>query len=149
LLSVFGGKLTTYRRLAEEALALLAHSLPHMNAAWTASAALPGGDIPNADFNLFFAEFRRSSPWLPEALARRYARAYGTRVDSLLTGARNLGELGEDFGGGLYEAEIDYLIRQEWAQTTEDILWRRTKLGLHVSRETATRLAARLARERS
>jgi glycerol-3-phosphate dehydrogenase len=149
LLSVFGGKLTTHRRLAEEALTLLAPSLPHMNATWTAGASLPGGDIPNADFNLFLADFRRSSPWLPEALARRYARAYGTRVDGLLTGARSLRELGEDFGGGLYDAEIDYLIRQEWAQTTEDILWRRTKLGLHVSPETARRLSARLARDKA
>ena len=145
LLSVFGGKITTYRRLAEEALDLLTLSLSHMKAAWTADAALPGGDIPNADFDGFLAEFRRSVPWLPEALARRYARAYGTRVDRLLAGARSLTELGEDFGGGLYGAEIDYLVSQEWAQTADDILWRRSKLGLHVSAETARRLAERLS----
>ena len=144
LLSVFGGKITTYRRLAEEALDLLAQSLPDMKPAWTANAPLPGGDIPNADFEGFLATFRRSAPWLPEALARRYARAYGTRVDRLLAGARSLTELGEDFGGGLYEAEIDYLISQEWARTTEDILWRRSKLGLHVAESTAQRLAARM-----
>ena len=146
LLSVFGGKLTTYRRLAEEALDLLAPSLSHVKAAWTANAPLPGGDIPNADFEAFLAEFRRAAPWLPEALARRYARAYGTRVDRLLAGACSLTELGEDFGGGLYEAEIEYLISQEWAQTAEDILWRRSKLGLHVSPATAQRLSERLAR---
>ena len=146
LLCVFGGKLTTYRRLAEEALDLLAQSQSHMKPAWTANAPLPGGDIPNANFEGFLADFRRSAPWLPEALARRYARAYGTRVDRLLAGARSLADLGEDFGGGLYDAEIDYLISQEWARTAEDILWRRSKLGLHVPDSTAQRLAARLAR---
>ena len=146
LLSVFGGKITTYRRLAEDALGLLAQSLSHMKSAWTAGAPLPGGDIPNADFEGFLTEFRRSTPWLPEALARRYARAYGTRVDRLLAGARSLADLGEDFGDGLFEAEINYLVDQEWAQTAEDILWRRSKLGLHVSAETARRLAARLTR---
>jgi glycerol-3-phosphate dehydrogenase len=144
LLSVFGGKITTYRRLAEDALDLLAQSLSHMKSAWTAGAPLPGGDIPDADFAGFLVEFRRSTPWLPEALARRYARAYGTRVDRLLAGARSLAQLGEDFGDGLFEAEIAYLVDQEWAQTAEDILWRRSKLGLHVSAETAKRLAAAL-----
>ena len=146
LLSVFGGKITTFRRLAEEALALLAPGLPHMKPAWTASAPLPGGNIPDANFDAFLAAFRQSQPWLPESLARRYARAYGTRVHTLLAGARRPADLGEEFGEGLYEAEIDYLVRQEWAQTAEDILWRRTKLGLHVSPATATRLGARMAR---
>ncbi len=145
LLSVFGGKITTYRLLAEEALDLLAQCLSHMKTAWTANAPLPGGDIPNADFAGFFTDFRRSAPWLPEALARRYARAYGTRVDRLLAGARNLTQLGEDYGGGLYDAEIDYLTTQEWAQTAEDVLWRRSKLGLHVAPETAKRLAEKLS----
>jgi glycerol-3-phosphate dehydrogenase len=144
LLSVFGGKLTTYRRLAEEALDSLAISLSHMRPAWTAHASLPGGDIPNADFDAFLTEFRRANAWLPEPLARRYARAYGTRVDRLLAGARSLAELGEDFGDGLYEAEVSYLVTQEWARTAEDVLWRRSKLGLHVGEETVRRLAARL-----
>jgi len=146
LLCVFGGKITTYRRLAEEALDLLTLSLSHMKAAWTADAALPGGDIPNADFDGFLAGFRRSTPWLPEVLARRYARAYGTRIDRLLAGARSVAELGEDFGGGLFEAEISYLISQEWSQTADDILWRRSKLGLHVGVETVRRLEKRLER---
>jgi glycerol-3-phosphate dehydrogenase len=147
-LSVFGGKLTTYRRLAEDALALLAHSLPHMKPSWTASAPLPGGDVPGADFEAFLTELRRSASWLPEALGRRYARAYGTRIDALLAGARSLDDLGEDFGGSLYDAEVEYLIRQEWAQTAEDILWRRSKLGLHVSPETARQLAERMGETR-
>ncbi len=145
LLSVFGGKITTYRRLAEEALELLAQSLPDLKNTWTAGAPLPGGDIPHADFEGFLANFCRSAPWLPESLARRYARAYGTRVDRLLAGATSLAQLGEDYGSGLYEAEIDYLTRQEWAQTAEDILWRRSKLGLHVADATVRRLTARLA----
>ena len=145
LLSVFGGKITTYRRLAEEALDSLAISLSHMKPAWTASAPLPGGDIPNADFDGFLTEFRRANAWLPEPLARRYARAYGTRVDRLLAGARSLAELGEDFGDGVYEAEIGYLVSQEWATTAEDVLWRRSKLGLHVSADTARRVAERMS----
>jgi glycerol-3-phosphate dehydrogenase len=144
LLSVFGGKITTYRRLAEETLDLLALNLAHMKAPWTADAPLPGGDIPNADFEGFLTEFRRANAWLPEPLARRYARAYGTRIDRLLAGARSLEELGEDFGDGLYEAEIVYLVIQEWARAAEDVLWRRSKLGLRVSAQTAKRLAQRL-----
>jgi glycerol-3-phosphate dehydrogenase len=144
LLSVFGGKITTYRRLAEEALDLLALTLAHMKAPWTADAPLPGGDIPNTDFEGFLTEYCRANAWLPEPLARRYMRAYGTRTDRLIAGAHSLEELGEDFGDGLFEAEIAYLVSQEWAQTAEDILWRRSKLGLHVSAETAKRLAVSL-----
>ncbi|HVY05697.1 MAG TPA: glycerol-3-phosphate dehydrogenase [Burkholderiales bacterium] len=146
LVSIYGGKLTTYRRLAEDTLASLAQSLPHMKGPWTADASLPGGDIAGADFDGFLAGFRRSVPWLPEALSRRYARAYGTRVTRLLAGAGSLADLGEDLGGGLYEREIDYLVSQEWASTAEDILWRRTKLGLHVEADTAKKLAAHLSR---
>ena len=83
-------------------------------------------------------------PWLPADLARRYARAYSTRVERLLGNALSLEDLGAAFGDGLYEAEVDYLVRNEWATTAEDVLWRRSKLGLHVSKETAQRLALRL-----
>ncbi len=148
LLSVFGGKITTCRRLAEEALALLSPRFSHMKPAWTAQAPLPGGDMPHADFSAFLGEFRRATPWLPDVLAHRYARAYGSRVDGLLAGARNLADLGEDFGGGLYAAEVEYLVRQEWAQTPEDILWRRSKLGLHCPPNTAARLAVYLETRR-
>lgn len=144
LLSVFGGKITTYRRLAEEAMDLLAPGLGGVRPAWTAGAALPGGDIANADFDGFLTKLQRRLPWLPAELARRYARAYGTRVERLLGNARSLADLGEAFGAGLYEAEIEYLVRNEWAASAEDVLWRRTKLGLHVAPETTQRVAARL-----
>jgi len=133
LLSVFGGKITTFRKLAEHAIAKLAESLGPLGAPWTASAALPGGDMPNADFEGCLRRFQQDHSWLPADLARRYLRNYGTRAERLLAGARDLAGLGEHFGDGLYAVEIDYLMRYEWAETAEDVLWRRSKLGLHVS----------------
>jgi glycerol-3-phosphate dehydrogenase len=144
LLSVYGGKITTYRKLAEHALAKLQPVLGFEGRTWTAAQPLPGGDMPGADFERFLDALTARYGWLPPALARRYARAYGTRVDRLLDGAAALDDLGEDFGDGLYEAEVDYLTRHEWAVTDEDILWRRSKLALHVSDATAARLRARL-----
>ncbi len=146
LLSVFGGKITTYRKLAEHALEQLRPAMRFTGRAWTASAPLPGGDLPDADFDAFLAGLHTEQAWLPPELARRYARAYGSRVAALLDGARDLRDLGEPLGDGLYEAEVDYLVRNEWARTAEDILFRRSKLGLHVSDETAARLRAWLGR---
>lgn len=145
LLTVYGGKLTTYRRLAEHALDKLKPNLPAMEKPWTATAPLPGGNIPSADFERFLDDIRRRCPWLPDDLAYRYARAYGTRIEALLDGARSLAELGRDFGAGLYEREVAYLVDNEWAETAVDILWRRTKRGLHVPSETAASLEAWLA----
>jgi glycerol-3-phosphate dehydrogenase len=139
LLSIFGGKITTYRRLAEHALAKLLPVLGCGGRPWTATAPLPGGDLPG-DFENFVRQLRQAVPWLPAELARRYARAYGSRVKKLLEGARALGDLGEHLGDGLFEAELDYLRRYEWALTAEDILWRRSKLGLHVGTDTLHRL---------
>ena len=148
LLSIFGGKITTYRKLAEHALDKL---LPRLGPgrpgrpAWTERATLPGGDLPGADFAAFLNEFRAARPWLPEALARRLARAYGTRIEILLGSARGLAGLGEDLGAGLHEAEADYLMNREWARGAEDILWRRSKLGLHfLSQDGTQEGAARL-----
>jgi glycerol-3-phosphate dehydrogenase len=148
LLSVFGGKITTYRRLAEHALEKLQPHLGLPATSWTAGAPLPGGDMPDADFDRFLAGLRQRAPFLPEALARRLARAYGSRVDALLGDARAMADLGEDFGGGLTRAEVDYLLRKEWAVTAEDILWRRSKLGLHVPAGTEARLRDYLAMAR-
>jgi glycerol-3-phosphate dehydrogenase len=155
LLSVWGGKLTTYRALAEEAMGMLVRPLGVTQGDWTAQAALPGGDLgamvresgdPMADFESFCALQAQRRPWLPAPLSRRYARAYGTRMERMLGAAASLAQLGEEIAPGLYAAEVEYLIEREWAQTAEDILWRRSKLGLHLPADTADRLRAWLAR---
>ena len=149
LMSIFGGKITTFRKLAEEVVDKLTPVLGIDKPAWTSShAPLPGGDIENADFPGFLAEFREEHPWLPSDLAERYAHAYGTLAKELVGAAGGVADLGEDLGGGLYGAEVDYLMRREWACTAEDILWRRSKLGLHVSEGTVGRLEARLSGDR-
>lgn len=135
ILSVFGGKITTYRHLAEEALDLL-HGGKH----WTAETPLPGGDIDSLEFDIFAKRQVKHYHTFPAALIRRYARAYGTRMERIIGKAKTPKDLGRDFGGGLYEAEVRYLIDHEWARSAEDILWRRSKLGLHVSSETAAAL---------
>ena len=133
LLSVFGGKITTYRKLAEHALDKLAPFYPGLGPAWTAATPMPGGDMPDADFDRWLAGLRRAHPWLPEALALHYGRLYGTRAEALLDGARGLADLGRQFGASLYEREVRFLQREEWAETAEDILERRTKHGLHLT----------------
>ena len=133
MLSVFGGKITTYRELAERGLAKIAPFFPQMTGDWTAKAPLPGGDMQNADFESFEADFHASHAFLPPALARHYARLYGTRADRLIGSATSLADLGHHFGGLLYAREIDHLVTAEWAETGEDILDRRTKHGLELS----------------
>ncbi len=135
LLSIFGGKITTYRRLAEHAMEKLQPHLPSDGAGWTGREPLPGGDMPGADFDAFLVDLARRYPGLPADLLRRYARAYGTRATRILGQAQSVADLGRDFGAGLHEAELAYLSRDEWAMTGEDVLWRRTKLGLHIPRE--------------
>lgn len=130
LLSVYGGKLTTYRRLAQDVVDMLAPRIGIAGPRWTEHAALPGGDIPRADFDAFAARMAGQYPWLNDPLRLRYARAYGTRMTRLLEHCSSVGDLGEEILPQLYSREVDYLRREEWAQTAEDILWRRTKLGL-------------------
>jgi glycerol-3-phosphate dehydrogenase len=149
VLSIFGGKITTYRKLAEHALEKLHPFLDFPAGPWTETAALPGGDLPGADFERFLAGLQAARPWLPADLARRYARAYGTRVEHFLAGARRLGDLGKHLGDGLYEAEVEYLVHSEWAGCAADILWRRSKLGLHVAQQTEARLTEWLERRRA
>ncbi|MDQ4135974.1 MAG: glycerol-3-phosphate dehydrogenase [Pseudomonadota bacterium] len=148
VLSIFGGKITTFRKLAEHALDELKPFFPGMKPTWTEAAKLPGGDMPDADFERFLEDLMRRRPFLPEGQARRMGRAYGTRIDELLGDATTWADLGEDFGGGLTAAEVDYLVRREWARTAEDILWRRSKLGLHVPPEAAQRIDAYVATRR-
>ncbi|HVM85513.1 MAG TPA: glycerol-3-phosphate dehydrogenase [Candidatus Binatia bacterium] len=142
LLNVFGGKITTYRRLSEHALQKLKPYFPEAGGDWTRGATLPGGDIADADFAGFAAAQIRRYPWLPEPTVRRLARAYGTRMERVIGDARGINDLGRRFGADLYEREVVYLQREEWAATPEDVLWRRSKLGLHVEPETAPALAA-------
>jgi glycerol-3-phosphate dehydrogenase len=142
LLSVFGGKITTFRRLAEQALEKLTPYFPKIGPHWTHAAPLPGGDIPGADFSAFMASVTRRWPWLSLGLGRRYARAYGTRVAELLGNAKSVADLGRHLGDDLYACEVEYLKREEWAHTAEDILWRRSKLGLHVAPATRAALEA-------
>jgi D-erythritol 1-phosphate dehydrogenase len=133
LLSIFGGKITTYRRLAEHTLEKLLPYFPELTAPWTKHTPLPGGDIPYADFSLFVLELCRRRPWLPQGVARGYARRYGTRVESLLDGAKSISDLGRLFGGTLYEREARFLADEEWATDAEDVLERRTKHALHLT----------------
>lgn len=146
LLSVFGGKLTTYRRLAESALDLLKPWLKDMGPRWTADAPLPGGEEMD-DPQRLAAQLVEQAPWLTADLARRWAVSYGSRSWRLLGSAKGLGDLGEHFGADLYAREVDYLRREEWAQSAEDILWRRGKLGLFLEAEQRAGLEAYLQRE--
>jgi glycerol-3-phosphate dehydrogenase len=132
LLSIFGGKITTYRRLAEAVLARLAPFLPGMDGPWTAGHALPGGDFAMEGREDLAASLQAQAPFLTISDTRRLARLYGTRARILLGDARRAEDLGRAFGAGLTEAEIRYLIAQEWAREPDDVLWRRTKLGLHL-----------------
>ncbi|WP_230483546.1 glycerol-3-phosphate dehydrogenase [Sphingomonas sp. Leaf21] len=145
MLNIFGGKITTYRKLAEHALHELASFLPPTGGGWTAGAPLPGGNMAEGDFERFLRTLVAERPSLPPALLRRLARAYGTRVRVMLGEARHVADLGPDLGGGLHRIEVDYLVLVEWARTAEDILYRRSKLGLHVPAGTAERLADYLA----
>ena len=146
LLSVWGGKITTFRKLAEDASNLLGDMLKQRRAAWTRGAHLPGGDLsawlgasrarrpnPGGDFERFVGAVRTRYPWLGAPLAYRLARAYGARIEIVLAQAGHLAALGQEVAPGLYEAELRYLQREEWAVNADDVLWRRSKLGLHLS----------------
>lgn len=138
VLSIFGGKITTYRKLAEHALAKLGFG---KGQSWTASTALPGGEIDPARFDHFLAEKLALYPWFGPENVRRLCRAYGTRIDEILGDAEAHTDLGQHFGGDLYEAELRYLVGEEFARSAEDVLWRRSKLGLHLDEAAQQRVA--------
>ncbi|MGB0664319.1 MAG: glycerol-3-phosphate dehydrogenase [Pontibacterium sp.] len=138
VLSVFGGKITTYRKLAEAATNAICEYFPQAGATWTKTGTLPGGDFGLPDE--LKQRLSREYPWLPEALVKRWVRTYGTCAKDILQDAQSLGDLGMNFGASLYQKEVDYLITNEWAQTVEDIIWRRTKLGLRLSDQEITQL---------
>lgn len=144
VLSVFGGKITNYRRVAELGLEKLESHLEPLGAPWTLAAPLPGGDIPGGNVVAFIDDVRRHWPFLEQRQARRLARAYGTRISRLLDGVGSRAGMGEEFGGGMTRVEVDYLIREEWARSAEDIYWRHSKTGLHASPADQQKLASYL-----
>ena len=147
MLTIFGGKITTFRKLAEEAVDLIAPVFNNQHGAWTANALLPGGDVYGArannkavlEFDEYVRELQQEYAWLPAALVERYARAYGTRIKLLLENRSSMADMGEEIATGLFAAEVEYLTHYEWATCTEDILWRRTKLGLHLTQGNTAR----------
>ncbi|AYA41813.1 glycerol-3-phosphate dehydrogenase [Xenorhabdus nematophila] len=145
LLSVFGGKLTTYRKLAEHAMEKLAQYYPNAGKAWTKTGQLPGGDLDGYDRDGYARLLRQRYNWLPEGMALRYARTYGSHSQIILKGAEALTDLGEFFGHGLYEAELRYLVEHEWVRQLDDAIWRRTKLGMWLTDEQKQRVADWLA----
>ena len=146
LLNVFGGKLTTHRALAEEALNRLAPLLGCGAGPWTTRASLPGGDMPDSDFEAYSHQMARSFDWLPAPLLMRWLGAYGTRVEQLIDDAASIDGLGEELLPGLFAIELQHLARREWARSGEDVLWRRTKLGLTLPLAQRTPGAERIDR---
>ncbi|RCK29581.1 glycerol-3-phosphate dehydrogenase [Thalassospira lucentensis] len=136
LLNIYGGKITTYRRLAESAMSKICPLLGHDDIRWTADKPLPGGDMPNADFDDYFAAMHKKFSWIPKPHIYRYVQNYGTLTKLIIDGASDLEGLGKHFGDDVYECELRYLVDREWARTVEDVLWRRSKLGLHLSDQT-------------
>ena len=144
LLSVFGGKITTYRRLAESALAELKPLFPQMKGDWTREEPLPGGDMPRGGLVAFERDLAGRYPALPAAMRVALVRRHGTRTPRILGEAKTAGDLGTFFGHTLYAAEIDYLVAHEWAHSADDVLWRRTKCGLHLTVDQRNAVAAYL-----
>jgi glycerol-3-phosphate dehydrogenase len=134
LLTVYGGKITTHRKLAEAAMAKIGHFFQALPP-WTEGSTLPGGDFPPGGFYALVAELIGNWPFLAEPHARRLARAYGRRAEAILANAKAFNDLGDVFTGDLTAAEVRYLMTHEWAQTAEDVLWRRTKFGLTATNE--------------
>lgn len=140
LINIFGGKITTYRRLAETVMEMIEGLLEPKGAPWTGAAALPGGDFPVDGLPALVDGLRARYPFLDPAQALRLGRLFGTRAQGVLGGAKAAGDLGRVFGRDLTEREVRYMMRTEWARTAEDILWRRTKLGLEFTPEQASEL---------
>ncbi|MEP4705340.1 MAG: glycerol-3-phosphate dehydrogenase [Hyphomicrobiales bacterium] len=134
ILNIFGGKITTYRELAERGISKIGKFFPNMGKEWTAEAPLPGGNMENADYDAFRKKLKKNYPWMSRSLRHHYGRLYGTLVTEIVGNARDLSGLGQHFGADLYEAEVRYLVKNEWALSAQDILWRRTKHRLHLTK---------------
>ncbi|MEQ1769001.1 MAG: glycerol-3-phosphate dehydrogenase [Devosia sp.] len=146
LLNIFGGKLTTHRKLAEDAVEKIESMLGEKRKAWTQGSTLPGGDFPPTGFETQVEKLNGLYPRLPDKLLRRLVRQYGTRASAMLAEAQRLEDMGETFGADLTAREVDYLMAQEWARTADDVLWRRTKIGLRVGAPDKERLEAYMAK---
>ncbi len=149
LLNIYGGKLTTYRHLAEGALEKLAPLIGKKGKKWTANSPLPGGDFAIGSFDKLVNKINEQYPFLPHSQIKRMVRLYGTLTTKVLGKAKSHYDLGEDFGANLSAREVDYLLKEEWAQTVEDILWRRTKLGLSINDRDKRALAKYIAEKLS
>jgi glycerol-3-phosphate dehydrogenase len=145
VLTILGGKLTTYRVLAEQALEKLEPFFGNLPPPWTATAPLPGGNIGGGDFEALPPALGRLYPFIPPAQCRRLAHAYGTRAMALLDGIHSRADLGEEFGGGMTQLEVEYLVREEWARSAHDIHWLHSKTGLYAKPAERQRLSAYLA----
>lgn len=143
-LTIWGGKLTGYRLLAEDVMERLSQTFPDMSETWTKTAKLPGGDLHPSGLDRFTRMLTQVYDWLPPELASAYARRYGSLVHTVLGNGASLESLGPELSPGLYAREVDYLVRHEWARTPEDILWRRTKLGLHAGEAGVAAIEAHL-----
>lgn len=141
LLNIFGGKLTTHRRLSEQAVDKIEALIGAKGARWTRTGHLPGGAFPATGFEALVKQHQTNFPRLDAGMVRRMTRAYGTLMPAVVAGATSVEELGEHFGADLHAREVDYLMAREWARTADDVLWRRSKLGLRVSAEEKARLA--------
>lgn len=142
LLSVFGGKLTTYRVVAEDVVDKLMALSARTKEGWTAREPVAGGDLGGVGFDGFCSKQKEQYPWLPDKLLWRYARAYGSHMDYFLNDKSSIDDMGQHYGDHVYEAEINYLKTHEWATTAEDIVWRRSKLAIHVAEETLHNIEA-------
>jgi glycerol-3-phosphate dehydrogenase len=147
VLNVFGGKITTYRRLAEAAMEKIVPFFAGTSGPWTAGVALPGGDFPVDGAEAMMASLRDTYPFLAEGWAQRLVRAYGSEARAVLGEARSSADLGRDFGATLTEREVRWLMEREYAQTADDVMWRRSKLGLRLSQAEAMALDAWMTAE--
>lgn len=146
LLSIYGGKITTYRKLAESVLEKLSPYLPSMGQPWTENSHLPGGDFPPDGFESETKKLMEARPFLDSRLAERLVRLYGTRSQKVLAEVKSPEDMGLCFGSDLYEFEVNYLIENEWARNAEDILWRRSRLGLFLSPQEAEKMQEWIAK---
>ncbi|NMP30186.1 glycerol-3-phosphate dehydrogenase [Thalassotalea sp. M1531] len=143
LLNIYGGKITTYRTLAESAVDKLSTLFPNLKPAWTKNTTLPGGDFNSR--SMLSAKLAEEFPWLPIALRQRYVRSYGSLCYRFLDGCYTQEDLGEHYGSGLYQKELCYLVQHEWAKSLDDVIWRRTKLGLRLSKQEKEKINQYLA----